>query len=147
MVRYILPGIPSRGPLDPMEHRRRILPRAGTRWESRLSMFARAQAHQYDTLTMRPTELRKLLKTEPFEPIRLGLSDGRAVTIRHPDQAVVAERHLLVGLATIERSGPLATPRSGQAIARDWLIVNLLHIATVEPADGSSPRSKRKPRR
>ena len=48
----------------------------------------------------------------------------------------------LVGLATIERSGPLATPRSGDAIARDWLIVNLLHIATVDPIDGARPSRK-----
>ena len=34
---------------------------------------------------MRPTDLKKLLRTEPFSPLRLGLSDGRAVVIRHPD--------------------------------------------------------------
>ena len=92
---------------------------------------------------MRPNDLKKLLKSEPFEPIMLALSDGRSVTIRHPDQAVVAERHILVGLATIERSGPLRTPGTGDAVARDWIIVNLLHIASIEPV---SPNGK-KPRR
>jgi hypothetical protein len=96
---------------------------------------------------MRPNDLKKLLKAEPFAPIRLGLSDGRSVLIRHPDQAVVAERHVLVGLATIERSGPLATPRSSTAVARDWLIVNLLHIAVVESVDAANARARRKPRR
>ena len=92
---------------------------------------------------MRPTELRKLFKQEPFEPIRIGLSDGRCVLVRHPDQVVVAERHLLVGLAKVERSRPLATPTTGDAIAKDWLIINLLHIASIEPVDGASSRPQR----
>ena len=92
---------------------------------------------------MRPNDLKKLLKSEPFEPIMLALSDGRSVTIRHPNQAVVSERHVLVGLASIERSGPLRTPSTGKAIARDWIIVNLLHIASIEPAGANG----RKPRR
>jgi hypothetical protein len=90
---------------------------------------------------MRPEEIRKLLKVQPFEPIRLGLSDGRSILIRHPDQVVVAERHLLIGLAQLERSGPLSTPSSGDAIARDWVILNLLHLTTIEPADGTTGRT------
>ncbi len=89
-------------------------------------------------VAMRPTDLKKLLRTEPFSPLRLGLSDGRAVVIRHPDQAVVAQRHLLIGLARIARSTPLQTPRSGGEVAKDWLIVNLLHIATIEPENGAA---------
>jgi hypothetical protein len=95
------------------------------------------------TGVMRSTDIKKLLKAQPFLPLRVGLSDGRSVLIRHPDQVVVAERHLVVGLATIERSGPLATPRSRDAVARDWLIVNLVHIVTLEPADGAAGRAKR----
>lgn len=89
-------------------------------------------------------DLKKLLKGEPFSPIQIGLSDGRSVLIRHPDQAVVAARHLLIGLATIERSGPMQTPSSSEAIAKDWLIVNLLHIATIEPANGHSNGYKKR---
>ena len=95
---------------------------------------------------MRPGDIRKLVKSEPFEPIWLGLSDGRSVLIRHPDQVVVAERHVLIGLARLERSPPLRTPSSGDAIARDWLIVNLLHIATVEPGGPDGEHSRRKKR-
>lgn len=95
---------------------------------------------------MRPEEFRKLLRTEPFEPLRIGLSDGRTVLVRHPDQVVVAERHLLVGLAKVERCKPLATPRNGEAIARDWLIINLLQITAIEPDDGLARRSGAKRR-
>lgn len=96
---------------------------------------------------MRGADIRKLLKKEPFEPIRLGLSDGRSVLIRHPDQAVVSERHVYVGLARVQRSRPLATPQSGDTLAPDWLLVNLMHIATVEPADNQRPKTARKRRK
>jgi hypothetical protein len=95
---------------------------------------------------MRPEEFRKLLRTKPFEPLRIGLSDGRSVLVRHPDQVVVAERHLLVGLAKLERSRPLATPINGEAIAKDWLIINLLQITAIGPINGTNGRP-RSPRR
>jgi len=91
---------------------------------------------------MRPDDFRKLLRAQPFEPLSVSLSDGRSILVRHPDQVVVAERHLLAGLAKIERSKPLATPSSADAIAKDWLIVSLLHVASVEPHNGSSRRQR-----
>lgn len=91
---------------------------------------------------MRASDITKLLKTEPFEPLRIGLSDGRCVLVRHPDQVVVAERHLLVGLARIESSQPMATPRSADAVARDWMIINLLHISMIEPQNGNGRRRR-----
>ncbi len=96
---------------------------------------------------MRSTDIKKLLKIEPFEPIRVALSDGRSVEIRHPDQVVVADRHLLVGLATVARSRPAATPRTSAAVSCDWLIVNLLHITAIEPINGAAPRKPKKCRR
>jgi hypothetical protein len=82
---------------------------------------------------MRPQDIRKLLKQEPFEPIRLALSDGRSVVIRHPDQVVVSERYVYVGLARLERTPPLATPESGEAFPTDWILVNVLHVTSAEP--------------
>ncbi len=95
----------------------------------------------------RPGDIRKLLKGEPFAPMRVGLSDGRSVLVRHPDQVVVADRHLLVGLAQIEGSRPLATPRTGDAIARDWMIINLVQITTIEPANDARLKKRSTGRR
>ena len=39
--------------------------------------FAGAKATEYDDPTMRPAELRKLLKAEPFEPIHATISQNR----------------------------------------------------------------------
>lgn len=94
---------------------------------------------------MQPDEIRKLLKVDRSEPLRIGLGDGRSVLVRHPDQVVVAERHLLVGLAKLERSEPLATPRRGDAIAKDWMIIGLLQITAIEPVNGVT--GQRRPRR
>jgi hypothetical protein len=96
---------------------------------------------------MRSDELRKPLRAEPFEPLRIGLNDGRSVLVRHPDQVVVAERHLLVGLAKLERSRPLATPSHRDTIAKDWLIINLLAITAVEPDRSGNGQGRAKRRR
>lgn len=96
---------------------------------------------------MRPEEFRKLLRAEPFEPVRIGLSDGRSIVVRHPDQVVLAERHLLVGLAKLERSRPLLTPSSGDAIAKDWVIINLFQITAVESSNGANGHTRRATRR
>ena len=95
---------------------------------------------------MRANEMRRLLKAEPFKPIRVGLSDGRSIIVRHPDQAVVSEQKLIVGVARVERSRPSVTPRSGDTIAKDWIMVDLLHIVSVEPGNGRSAKQARKQR-
>ncbi len=89
---------------------------------------------------MRPTELRELLRRKPFLPLRVGLADGRCIIVRHPDQVVVAERNLLIGLARIERSRPMLTPARSETIAREWLIVSLVQITTIEPENGTNGR-------
>ncbi len=91
---------------------------------------------------MRSDAIKKVLKSQPSEPVRIGLSDGRSVLVRHPDQVVVADRHLIVGLAKLEHSGPLVTPGTSQGIARDWLLVNLVQVTTVEPTNGSQPKQR-----
>ncbi len=96
---------------------------------------------------MRAAELRSIIKREPFEPVWLSLSDGRSVLIRHPDQVVISERTVFVGLAKIERSRPLATPTRGDAISRDFILLNLLHITAIEPANNRNAKPKRKRRK
>ena len=90
---------------------------------------------------MQASTLKKMIKTQPFEPLLIGLSDGRLVRINHPDQAVIAERHLLLGLATVERGKSLDTPKS-DSVAKDFMLIDLLHIVSVEPVNGQ--RKKRR---
>jgi len=92
-------------------------------------------------------ELEKLLKKRPFAPLEMGLTDERSVIVRHPDQAVLTRRNVLFGLAHIEgRRKRLQTPAHGERFVADWMIVDLLHIVSAEPANGR-PRGKiRQPR-
>ncbi len=93
---------------------------------------------------IRPEEFRKLLRIDEFVPLRIGLADGRTVLIRHPDQVFVAERHLLIGLATLERSEPLLTPTTSDRVVKDWMIVNMVQITGIEPDGKRNGRSSSK---
>jgi hypothetical protein len=86
---------------------------------------------------MRADDLRTLLKATPFVPIRVGLSDGRYVLIRHPDQATVTDRLLFVGVARIARSEPLITPDTDDEIAREAFWTDMMHIVSVEPNEAA----------
>ncbi|MEK6674864.1 MAG: hypothetical protein AABZ47_04320 [Planctomycetota bacterium] len=93
---------------------------------------------------MGPEALTKLLKTAPFEPLELGLSDGRVIVVRHPDQVVPAGRHIIIGLAQVEDGRRrLSTPTTKGRIVKDWLLVDLIHVVSAEPANGQSRRRRR----
>lgn len=78
-------------------------------------------------------ELHKLIKKKPFAPLRLHISDGRTVLIRHPDQVLVSPQHVFVGLARSEDKPPLETPAE-DTLHEDFLWISILHVASVEPA-------------
>jgi len=81
---------------------------------------------------MRPEELRKFLKETPFRPIRLHLSNGRKVDIKHPDMAIVSRSLVAVG-------------EGGRGGVADHLIhFNLLHIVEIEPIEENGRRKARK---
>ncbi len=79
-------------------------------------------------------EILRFLKAVPFEPVRIGLSDGRSLLIRCPQQAFVTERLLMAGVDKVGTSTPLVTPASEYEIAREAFWINLINIVSVEPA-------------
>ncbi len=87
---------------------------------------------------MRADELRAILKAKPFEPVLIGLSDGRSVLVRHPDLVVVSERKVYIGLAKLKRTAPLATPDNDETLTRDFIWVSLLHVVSAEPAEDAA---------
>jgi hypothetical protein len=95
---------------------------------------------------MTDEEVRTLLRRRPFTPIELGLSDGRSVLIRHPEQAAVSRRTMYVALVKVKPGlQRFVTPPSGDTIAKDWMLLDLLHIVNAEPVNGEA--NGRKPRR
>ena len=85
---------------------------------------------------MRADELRKLLDRRPFEPIRLHISSGQTVDIKHPELAFVTRSLVVVGV----------TESDDERVADYAVHYNLLHVVKIEPLDGTKPkrRTKRK---
>ena len=99
---------------------------------------------------MNDEEFRDLIRTRPFAPVEFTLSDGRSVLVRHPEQVAVSRRKMFVMLARVRSQGaPLTTPSNGETIAKDWMMIDLLHVVSAEPANGAHhgparPRRRRK---
>ena len=79
---------------------------------------------------MRPNDVLRLLRRQPFEPFRLCVLDGAAYEIRHPDQVLVERSTVAIAGAVAHLPRPLAE--------RD-VIVALLHISRLEPIESVAP--------
>lgn len=92
-------------------------------------------------------EIKTHIRKQPFGPIELGLSDGRSVLVRHPDQVVVCRRHVVFGSAHVRRrQGAAAPPADGDAVAKDWLLADLIHVISAEPSNGGPRRTRKRHR-
>lgn len=75
---------------------------------------------------MQASELKTLLSRRPFEPIRLHLSSGDKVDIRHPEMAIVSRSLVAVGLG------------DSNGVADCIVHYNLIHIVKIEPINGQT---------
>jgi hypothetical protein len=69
-------------------------------------------------------EILRLLRQQPFRPIRLRLSNGVTHEIRHPDMAIVTPHVIHVGV-----------PKGGTGIdaaAEDIVVISMLHVVQAE---------------
>ncbi len=88
---------------------------------------------------MTDEEVRILLRRRPFTPIELALSDGRSVLIRHPVQAAVSIRTMYVPLVKVKPGlQRFVTPPNGDTVAKDWMLLDLLHIVSAKPVNGKA---------
>jgi hypothetical protein len=71
---------------------------------------------------MRPEELRELLNTQPFVPLRIHMTDGRTFDINHPDFVLVLRSRVDIGIPQDLESGILDRVEH----------CSLLHIVRVE---------------
>ena len=81
---------------------------------------------------MRAEELRALLDRRPFEPIRLHISSGQTVDIKHPEMALVTRSLVVVGVAD-----------SDERVADYAVHYNLLHVVKIEPLTGAGNKRRR----
>lgn len=81
---------------------------------------------------MRADEMRKLLDRRPFEAIRLYISSGQTVDIRHPEMAFVTRSLVFVGVTD-----------SDERVADYGVFYNLLHVVKIEPLNDTKPKRRK----
>ncbi len=73
---------------------------------------------------MAPEELLNTLRTRPFQPFRINLTDGRSVDVRHPEMVLAGRRTAVIGIPSPGETEPLYDKR---------ITVDFLHIVSLEP--------------
>jgi hypothetical protein len=73
---------------------------------------------------MPPEDLHRILHQQPFQPVRVHLTDGRSYDIRFPHQAVVGKTFFDIGIAM---------PNLPEGIYDHVESVDPMDIARVEP--------------
>lgn len=66
----------------------------------------------------------ELLQQRPFQPFRIYLTNGLVHVVRHPEQIMVSQTYLIVGIP--------ANDVPGQEIS-EAAFVSLVHVVQVEP--------------
>ena len=72
---------------------------------------------------MRAEEFGAWIRRQPFEPIRVRLSDGRTYEISHPDQVIVQRACIDIGIP-VSQDSPVM-----DRVDR----CSLLHVVSIEP--------------
>ena len=85
---------------------------------------------------MSPERILNHLRRQPFEPIRIYMSDGSSYEIRHPELALVTRREVVIALPPPEGDLPERT-----------VFCDPLHITRIEPVNSTRPKRKSKKRK
>ncbi len=85
---------------------------------------------------MRADEMRELLDRRPFVPIRLHVSSGQNVDIKHPEMAIVTRSLVFVGVSD-----------SDERVADYGVFYNLLHVVKIEPLNDTKAKRRKTPRK
>jgi hypothetical protein len=79
---------------------------------------------------MRPDDINKVLRRQPFQPFRVHLSNGQTFEIRHPELALVGRSTMVIGLPA-----PDLPPTTYDLFE----IIALMHINRLEPLPAATP--------
>ena len=70
---------------------------------------------------MSPDEFESVLKTQPFVPVRVHMSNGRTHEIRHPDDAIIGDEVVAIGVYEKDSERPRIR------------LLSLININEIEP--------------
>ena len=71
------------------------------------------------------TDVLRRLREQPFVPFFIRLTNGSNHLVRHPEQAMVTSRSIVIGIPRSE-DGP-------RDEFRDYALVSLLHVVQIDP--------------
>jgi hypothetical protein len=83
-------------------------------------------------------EIKTLMRTRPFQGVRIYISDGESYEVTHPDMVFVASTIVQIGLAPLDR-GDIPTGGS--------VYVDPVHITRIEPLNGDKRATIRRRRK
>jgi hypothetical protein len=86
---------------------------------------------------MTPHEIKSQLRTQPFQGIRIYISDGESYEVTHPDMVLVTTSIVQIALPPLDRHG---IPTGGS------VYVDPVHVTRIQPLNGKR-RANRKSRR
>jgi hypothetical protein len=78
---------------------------------------------------MRAEEVTELLRTRPFVPLRIHLTDGQTYDIRHPDSVLVLRQRMDIGMQPDPATGVLERVDH----------CSLLHVVRIEELPPAKP--------
>lgn len=73
------------------------------------------------------TDVLRRLRERPFMPFFVRLTDGTVHNIRHPEQAMVTSRSIIIGIPRADNAPPDEF--------RDYALVSLLHVVQIDPIE------------
>lgn len=87
---------------------------------------------------MRPDLIRELLRQQPFQPVRVHLSNGSHFDVRHPELMLVTRRQVAIALDAVRDELP-----------ERMAYCDPIHITHIEPipSNGRSAKRALRPRR
>lgn len=86
---------------------------------------------------MTPHEIKSQLRTQPFQGIRIFISDGESYEVTHPDMVLVTTSIVQIALPPLDHHG---IPTGGS------VYVDPVHVTRIQPLNGKR-RANRKSRR
>jgi len=72
---------------------------------------------------MNAEEIRKVLRLQPFVPLRIYLSDGKTYDVKHPEMVFLTRSEMRVGVET----------KLGSGVAADYDLLSLSDVVRVDP--------------
>jgi len=83
---------------------------------------------------MTPYEIKSQLRTQPFQRIRIHISDGESCEVTHPDMVLVTTSIVQIALPPLDRHG---IPTGGS------VYIDPVHVTRIQPLNGKRRANRR----